>query len=161
MVTSDSGDVLGIFKSGYQGHQYQEWLLSNVATIIDADLGIGSAGLLRNRAQAWVQVEVPDSITTPEGVEFRPNLTACTSFDGSLATTYQENIGIVVCDNTSPAPHALRMARIHKIKHSKYSGMKITDARDALAIVHSMADDFAKEVAKLCTWKVSEKRLIG
>jgi phage/plasmid-like protein (TIGR03299 family) len=156
MVTSDSGDVLGIFKSGYQGHQYQEWLLSNVATIIDADLGIGSAGLLRNRAQAWVSVEVPDSITTPEGVEFRPNLTACTSFDGSLATTYKRHVGIVVCDNTLSGALS-EDGQSFKVKHSKYSGMKITDARDALAIVHSMADEFAAEVAKLCTWKVSEK----
>lgn len=156
MVTSDTGDVLGIFKSGYQGHQYQEWLLSNVATIIDADLGIGSAGLLRNRAQAWVQVEVPDSITTPEGVEFRPNLTASTSFDGSLATMYQKNIGIVVCDNTLGAARA-EDGQNYKVKHSKYSALKITDAREALAIVHSMADDFAAEVARLTSWKVSGK----
>lgn len=26
MVTDDSSDVLGVFKSGYQGHQYSEWL---------------------------------------------------------------------------------------------------------------------------------------
>src|SRR5688572_29894447 len=103
MITSDNGDVLGIFKSGYTGHQYKEWLLENVATILDDDLGIGSAGLLRNRAQAWVSVEVPETISTPEGVEFRPNLLACTSFDGSLATTYKRAVGIVVCDNTLSA----------------------------------------------------------
>jgi hypothetical protein len=45
-----------------------------------------------------------------------------------------------------------------KLRHSKYSGMRLQDARDALAIVHSIADDFAAEVAKLCKEKVSDKR---
>lgn len=156
MITSDTADVLGVFKGGYTGHQYSEWLLENVGSIIDDDLGIGSAGLLRNRAQAWVSVEVPETITTPEGVEFRPNLTACTSFDGSLATTYKRHVGIVVCDNTLSGALG-EDGQSFKVKHSKYSGMKISDAREALAIVHTMADDFAAEVARLTSWKVSEK----
>lgn len=156
MVTSDTGEVLGIFKDGYTGHQYSEWLLDSVATILDDNLAIGSAGLLKNRGQAWVGVEVPETITTPEGVDFRPNLLACTSFDGTLATTYKRTVGIVVCDNTLSAALS-EDGQTYKVKHSKYSGVKITDARDALAIVHTMADDFAAEVARLCKWKVSEK----
>lgn len=156
MITSDTGDVLGVFKSGYQGHQFQEWLLENVGTILDDDLGIGSAGLLRNRAQAWVSVEVPETISTPEGVDFRPNLIACTSFDGSLATTYKRVVGVVVCDNTLSAALG-ENGQTYKVKHTKYSSAKITDAREALAIVHTMADDFAAEVSRLCSWKVSDK----
>lgn len=156
IVTSDSHDVLGVFKSGYQGHQYHEWLLENVATILDDDLGIGSAGLLRNRAQAWVSVEVPDSISTPEGVEFRPNLLATTSFDGSIATTYKRVVTMVVCDNTRDAALG-EDGQQYKVKHSKYSNLKITNARDALAVVHTMADDFADEVARLTAWKVSDE----
>ena len=34
--------------------------------------------------------------------------------------------------------------------------MRITDAREALHVVHTMADDFAAEVAKLTAWKVSD-----
>ena len=75
----DNGGILGVFKSGYQIHQFDEWLLTQVAAILDADLGIGSAGLLRAGAMAWVQVEMPESIVTPSGVEFRPNLLAATS----------------------------------------------------------------------------------
>ncbi len=155
VVTSDTHDVLGVFKSGYQGHQYQEWLLENVGTILDDDLGIGSAGLLRNRAQAWVSVEVPDSITTPEGVEFRPNLLATTSFDGSLATTYKRVVQIVVCDNTRDAALG-EDGQQFKVKHTKYSGFKITNAREALAVVHTMSEDFTEEVANLTAWKVSD-----
>lgn len=155
MVTSDTSDVLGIFKGGYSGHAYKEWLIENVASILDDDLGIGSAGLLRNRAQAWVSIEVPETITTPEGIEFRPNLVACTSFDGSLATTYKRTVGIVVCDNTLSGALG-EEGQAFKVKHSRYSAMKIADAREALAIVHSMGEAFAAEVAELCATKVSD-----
>jgi phage/plasmid-like protein (TIGR03299 family) len=156
MVTSDDNSVLGVFKAGYQGHQYQEWLLENVATILDDELGIGSAGLLKNRGQAWVSVEVPDTIRTPEGVEFRPNLLACTSFDGSLATTYKRVVTAVVCDNTLSAGLSEDGLKF-KLKHTKYSGLRITDAREALGIVYEMVGDFEREVAELTSWKVSDE----
>lgn len=159
MVRSDDHSVLGVFKAGYQGHQYQEWLLENVATILDDELGIGSAGLLRNGGQAWVSVEVPDNIITPEGVEFRPNLLACTSFDGSLATTYKRVVTRVVCDNTAEQARS-EDGQEFKLKHTKWSGFRINDARQALQIVHSMADDFAAEVAKLTAWKVSDEQFL-
>jgi phage/plasmid-like protein (TIGR03299 family) len=155
MVRDDNDVVLGLFKSGYEGHQYQEWLLENVATILDDDLGIGSAGLLRNGGQAWVSVEVPENITTPEGVDFRPNLLACTSFDGSLATTYKRVITRVVCDNTAEQARS-EDGQQFKVRHTKWSGMKIVDAREALHVVHTMTDDFMKEVAALTAWKVTD-----
>lgn len=155
MIRDDNGIVLGLFKSGYRGHQYQEWLLENVATILDDELGIGSAGLLRNGGQAWVSVEVPDNIVTPEGVEFRPNLIATTSFDGTIATTFKRVRTDVVCDNTREMAMA-EDGQQFKVKHTKYSGYKIHDAREALQIVHSMSDEFSDEIARLCAWKVTE-----
>ncbi len=160
MATSDNEEVLGIFKQGYTGHSYREWLLESVSTILDDSLSIGSAGLLRNRAQAWVSVEVPENITTPEGVEFRPSLTACTSFDGSLATTYKRMVTNVVCDNTLSAGLG-ESGQTFKLRHSKYSSLRLTDAREALAIVHSISDDFSAEVARLCSEKVSDKRFVA
>lgn len=153
MTCSDNGDVLGIFKDGYQGHDYKEWLLDSVATILDDSLAIGSAGLLKARAQAWVQVELPDSITTPEGVEFRPTILAATSYDGSLSSTFGRKAQLVVCDNTLSAALS-EGGQTLKIKHTRYSGLKIADAREALAIVHTMADDFSAEVARLSAVKV-------
>lgn len=152
----DQGAVLGIFKAGYQGHDYQEWLLEQVATILDDELAIGSAGLLKGGAVAWVSVEVPDSITTPEGVEFRPQLLATTSFDGSLATTFKRVVQNVVCDNT----HAVAMAEAGqrvKVRHSRYSKLRLVHAREALALVHTIADDFAAEVSRLTAVHVSEE----
>ena len=129
---SDTNEVLGIFKEGYQPHQPGAWLLGNVANLLSDELGIGSAGLLRGGAQAWVQVEVPDNISTPEGVTFRPNLLAATSFDGSLSTTYRRTATIVVCDNTM-AQGLGEPGHAYKVKHSRYSNLKIEDARHALA----------------------------
>jgi phage/plasmid-like protein (TIGR03299 family) len=152
---NDPGAILGIFKSGYAGHDYAQWLLEQVAEIIDDELAIGSAGLLRGGALAWVSIEVPETITTPEGVAFRPHLLATTSFDGSVATTYGRKVQLVVCDNT----HAVAMAESGqqiKVRHSRHSQIKLADAREALALVHTIADDFAAEVAQLSAVHVSD-----
>jgi phage/plasmid-like protein (TIGR03299 family) len=157
IVRSDTGCVMGVFTDGYTPHPYREWLVRNVAMILDGDLGIGSAGLLRSGAVAWVSVEVPDSITTPEGVEFRPNLLATTSFDGSLATTYKRVVTNVVCDNTMAAGLAERGQRT-RVRHSRHSHLKLAEARQALAVVHTIADDFAAEVAHLCATAVTDRQ---
>lgn len=157
IAASDDYSDLGMFKEGYRPHQYREWLLHTVATILDSDLGISSAGLLRNRAVAWVEVSVPQSITTPEGVEFRPNLLATTSFDGSIATTFKRTCTMVVCDNTRELALSEK-GQTYKARHSKHSGFKVAEARDALALVHTMANDFADEVGRLLDWKVSDSQ---
>ncbi len=151
----DPGAILGVFKSGYEGHDYSKWLLEQVAEILDDELAIGSAGLLKAGALAWVSIEVPETITTPEGVAFRPHLLATTSFDGSVSTTYGRKVQLVVCDNT----HAVAMRESGqqiKVRHSRHSQVKLADAREALALVHTIADDFAAEVAQLSAVKVSD-----
>src|SRR5689334_1606755 len=47
IVRSDNNHVMGIFAEGYERHQYSEWLLTSVANILDDDLTISSAGLLK------------------------------------------------------------------------------------------------------------------
>jgi phage/plasmid-like protein (TIGR03299 family) len=152
---SDTGAVMGIFAPGYAMHQYDEWLLTTVANILDDDLSISSAGLLRGGAVAWVEVSVPDSITTPEGVVFRPNLLATTSFDGSIATTFKRTVTDVVCDNTREAALG-ESGQSYKVKHSRYSHAQLAPAREALAMVHTIAEEFAAEVARLCATPVTE-----
>jgi hypothetical protein len=44
-----------------------------------------------------------------------------------------------------------------KLRHSKYSGMRIADAREALAIVHTMSEEFTRELDRLTKWKVTDK----
>lgn len=158
IVASDNGDVLGVFKDGYEPHRYDQWLLENVQSILDDDaLGIGAALLLRNRGVAVVQVEVPDYFTTRDGVQFRPNLVAATSLDGSLSTTYKRTITDVVCDNTTEIALAEEGQQI-KIKHSRYSGLRLGEAREALELIYDSADAFTAEVEKLCATTVTDQQ---
>jgi phage/plasmid-like protein (TIGR03299 family) len=156
ITRSDTGHMMGVFKGGYEPHPYTEWLIEKVAVILDDDLQIGSAGLLRGGAQAWVSVEVAENQTV-EGVEFRPNLLACTSFDGSLATTHKRIITNVVCDNTMAAGLSESGQEI-KSRHTKNSGKGVVaKMRDALSIVFETASVFADEVRSLTQWEVTDK----
>ncbi len=155
VMRSDTGAVLGVFKSGYVIHQYDRWLVSNVEAILDADVAIGSAGLLKGGAVAWVQVEIAETIDTPQGVSFRPFLTAATSMDGSLATTYQRGVQVVVCDNTLSAALASRDGGRVKVRHSSRSLGRLSGVRDALGVIHAVADDFAESVAALTGQEVT------
>jgi len=158
VVRPDTQTVLGVFKQTYRIHQFDEWLLETVAQLLDDDLSIGSAGLLKGGAIAWVSVEVPETITTPEGVAFRPHLLAAAAHDGSMSTSYQRVVTNVVCDNTMSA--ALREAEGHgqrvRVRHSRHSLERLIEAREALGIVHTIADDFAAQVAELTSMTVSE-----
>jgi len=152
----DDGHVLGVFTDAYEPHQYTEYLLTAVGNILDDSLSISSAGVLRGGAVAWVEVSVPESVTTPEGVEFRPNLLATTTLDGSLATTYKRTVTDVVCDNTRAA--ALREeGQELKIRHSRHSRLRVAYAGGALNVIHGLADSFAAEVAELCRTEVDSR----
>ena len=85
---------------------------------------------------------------------FRPNLLATTSFDGSIATTYKRTITDTVCDNTRELALSEAGQEV-KVKHSRNSHAQLAPARQALAMVHSLADDFAQEVARLCQVEVT------
>ncbi|MGW0804755.1 DUF932 domain-containing protein [Nonomuraea sp. NPDC002799] len=155
IIRPDTGHILGVFKQGFRIHEYKRWLVEHIETILDDDLAIGSAGLLKDGAVAWVQVELPDTCTTPEGIAYRPFLSAATSLDGSLSSTYQTGAQLIVCDNTLSAALASSNAKRVKIKHSRKSLDRIVDVRDALGIIHQAADDFAAEVRQLCRVDVS------
>ncbi len=141
------------FADGYQRHQYSEWLLTSVANILDDGLSISSAGLLKEGAIAWVEVSMPDTISTPEGVDFRPNLLATTSFDGSIATTFKRTVTATVCDNTRELALSER-GQEYKVRHSRYSNLRLSEARGALSIVHQMGAEFTAEVQALCQLEV-------
>jgi len=155
IVRDDTWQVLGVPSKAYQPHQYDEWLLSQVANLLDDDLSIGSAGLLKGGAIAWVQVEMPDNMSAA-GVEFRPHLLATTSFNGEIATLYKRTCTIVVCDNTR-AQALNETSNEIRVKHTSQSHLRLADARQALDIVHTMGDQFAAEIEKLMAVKCSDK----
>jgi phage/plasmid-like protein (TIGR03299 family) len=149
VVRNDNWDVLGMFKAGYAIHQYEQWLLGTVADIIDdSDLRIGSAGLLKSGGVAWVSIELPETINTSVGFQVRPHLLATTSHNGSLATSFLTVCTAVVCDNTLTTALNEGGAK-HTTRHSKHSGFKLQSVRDALGIVHTLADDVVGEIERL------------
>jgi phage/plasmid-like protein (TIGR03299 family) len=157
IARDDTDAVMGLFKDGYVPHQYHEWLVGVLSNIVGDTLSIGSAGLLRGGALAYVQVETPDNVSTPEGVAFRPNILTGTSFDGSVATFYKPTFTVVVCDNTFEMARSESFTS-YKVKHSRNSGFKVGDARAALGIIEQQSDEFAAEVKALCETPVSDKQ---
>lgn len=156
IVRSDNGDVLGIFSDTYAIHQYREWLLESVSHLIDDDLNIGSAGLLRNGGVSFVSIEMPENITILDGFTVRPMLLATTSHNGMLSTTYKKVATRVECDNLLAM--ALREnSEEHKTRHSKNSVMRLQNVRDALGFVHRMTDDIVGEVKKYAAIKVTDR----
>jgi phage/plasmid-like protein (TIGR03299 family) len=145
IVRQDTGDILGIFgKTSYQVHGYRQWLIDNVAHLLDSssgDLGISSAGLLRRGGQAWVSIELPEDIEVEGAGHVRPCIIAATSCDGTLATTYAIRIMRPECDNSLRISlSATGDGGTLKIKHSAKSMGRLTDARAALSLVHQAGD---------------------
>ncbi|NNH73725.1 DUF932 domain-containing protein [Nocardia uniformis] len=163
---SDTGRPLGVFSSKYPVMQYGEMLLDGLAALVTPDglavsddsLGIGSAGLLKGGAVAWVQIERPETVATPEGVDFRTSILASASMDGSLPLSYSAVNQVVVCDNTHAwaLDEAERSGRVWKLRRrSALSQLAFKDAREALQMVVQAEDGFAADIAKLCDLSVN------
>jgi phage/plasmid-like protein (TIGR03299 family) len=158
MVTSDTHETVGIFKAGYKGHDFEMALLDKLDHLCGNGVGYSTAGFTKdNRAVAFVQLELPDNFSTKEGVTFRPNIGAATSFDGSLATIYKRGFTVWQCDNTLAAGLA-ESGQQYKVKHSKYSGFKLDNAREALDLIEVTASQVSNEISKLAEWQVSDKQ---
>jgi phage/plasmid-like protein (TIGR03299 family) len=155
IVRNDTWQVLGVPSKAYQPHQYDEWLLTQVGNLIDDDLQIGTAGVLKGGAIGWVQIEMPENCMAA-GVEYRPHLLATTSFNGEIATKYKRTCTIVVCDNTRNIALREESAEI-SVRHTSQSHLRLADAREALDIVHRLDQDFADEIETLMAMQVSDR----
>ena len=152
--------VFGVFSNRFTIHQYDDALLKNLEQIIDTkELGIDSAGLLQEGGKAWVQISVPENVTTADGFTFRPTLLASTAHNGTLATTYRRVMQAVVCDNTLEM--ALSEAtNVVKFRH-KGQAMRdgnIASVRDALEIIYQTSDEMVAELDALTAWAVTDNQ---
>lgn len=156
--SDDPSHTFWIAKESYAPHEYGDTLGNSLADLLDTstdELGVSSAGLLKQRAVAWVEVSIPDTITTPEGIQFRPNLLATTSLNGTVATTWKRTVTETVCDNTWGMAMSEK-GQTYKVKHSRYSNLRLADARSALEIIHATANDIEQEFAELCRIEVTD-----
>lgn len=143
---------------GWKLHQYREWLVETFGRILDTpsdDIGIASAGLLQQGAMAWVQIETPENVETPEGFTFRPFLLAATAHTGNMSTVFKQAVTAVVCDNTLSAGLA-EGGGTARIRHTRNSEAKAADLRSKLGILHTVADEFSRQVAELSDITVSD-----
>jgi len=62
-----------------------------------------------------------------------------------------------VCDNTRELA-LCETGQEFKVKHSRNSHAQLGPARQALAMVHTLAEDFAQEVARLCQMEVTQSQ---
>lgn len=161
IVRTDTQVTTGIFGLGYKIHQYDEWLRQNLDTILHGGLQFGSAILLREGGVAAVQVELPETRIAggkgAEPVKHRPHVTAATSADGSMATTYMRGTRIWVCDNTLAYAMKEKDALKHKVRHSSNSLARIGEVRRNLALeVEAVGDEFDQMVQELTARHVSD-----
>lgn len=157
VVNLKTGDDFGVFSDGAVHQDFEKALLEPVEQILSDNLGIGSAGLLKKGAIAWVQLETPNDIETPEGVRFYPHLLATTSLNGEIANIFKKCRTDVVCDNTRAA--ALREASPeYRFKHTANSVMRIRDAQVALQIIEDTVESAKEEITELCQWEVTDRQ---
>jgi len=155
VATDDTNEVLGIFKGGMEGReQYSQSLLHDMEEIAGNGVEFASAGLLQNRAVAWVQLEAVETLSAC-GVDFRPRLMGCDSCNGSLVRLYNTGNTVVGCDNTM-AESLLSSLAIFKLKHTKFAKFDASKVRDALGILETIGANFTESLEVLTNWAVTD-----
>lgn len=161
-VRSDNSAVLGIVSDSYAIHQYGDSLVDAVEKLTGrgaaygTGLGISAAGINKNGAVGWVSVGMPNTITTPEGVEYLPNLIAYGSHDGSLVTGYKTSILNMTCNNQMG--QMLAGGTAVRVKHTRNSVLRLENAQQALGIIAATAEEFSTAVRQLCREHVSDSQ---
>ena len=153
IVASDNGQHVGVVGKDYALHAYSDWLTGSVRECVGDEAQVSSAGLLRNRAQAWVQIERPETAVGPDGILFSPYVTLSTSLDSSLASQINQNTQMTVCDNTLEITRSQGLA----FKHTKNSGAKLGTYRGVLTAIIAGESDFRAELERQLAVKVTDE----
>jgi phage/plasmid-like protein (TIGR03299 family) len=165
VMRTDTGKVFRYFKPGYKIHQYGEWLVDNVDTILHGGLEIGTVAVTKHGALALVQVEYPEArVATAPGAEpvaHRPHMTAFTSADGSVATNYAKGTRVLICENevTVQGLRAFGFTATVKIRHTSGSLARIGEIREDLGVVvEQIGDAFDEEFRVLVAQHVTNSK---
>jgi len=157
---SRTGVLLGIMADNYPDTGYQDRLLKGLTSLLDTpdtELAIGSVGMLDGGSQAWVQLETPETLTHSSGEKFRPWLTAYSSLDGTLKTTFKEGTTRVVCDNTFEMSHT-DSGKKYAYKNTANSKLVVATARDALDLLDGVAENYMAELDDLTNTEVNARQ---
>jgi len=167
IMHSESNKVFKIATDSYVIHQYHEWLVSNVAKILDNDLRIGIAGILRSGGGAFVSVETPENVLSRNDIPIKSKYLAASSHDSKLATSYKMVGTILLCEN-------MLVANLWKGKdpwnnrHTMHSLTRVESVRESIGI--QLADntekmcDFVDSLAEITVtesqWQEIVERLV-
>jgi phage/plasmid-like protein (TIGR03299 family) len=159
-----SETVMNVASANFSTDSLAEVLIDNVAHIVQespGDLVVTGAGLLKWGKVAYLEISIPETLQNNKtGIEFRPNLLASTSFDGSVATRYDKTITNVVCDNT----HQIAIAQSSdktgsfKLRRTKNFKQMLEGAREALGMIERGRDDFEAAIEAWSEVPVSPKQ---
>lgn len=159
IVNQRTGQIMGTPRAGYKIHGYEEWTLHQISKIIDqssGELGVSTVGLLKKGGVAFLQARLPQLFEV-EGFGYLPYITAATSCDQSLASTYFTGVLGTVCDNTLTNGLSHASSKL-KIKHSSGSAGRTGEIRDALGLVFRAAEDFDAQARQLLSVEVDDKQ---
>jgi phage/plasmid-like protein (TIGR03299 family) len=153
---TDTGLILNTVSKSHGLHQFSDVLVDNLFTLLDAsdnDLQVSGAGLLKNGAVGWVQVQAP-CLEAGEG-DVAPTLTLASSHDGSLATSYRMGMFRFICSNQIGALRR-KSDNVFKLRHTLNSSMNFTTARNTLGLMWKQAESFNEEVNTLINLSVTD-----
>jgi phage/plasmid-like protein (TIGR03299 family) len=151
---SDDHSQLGVVGIDAATHTYGEWLVGTVEEVVRPDeLEVSSCGLLKGRAEAWIQIERPESAVGPDGIKFSNYVTLSTSLGGTLPSQINQNDQMTICDNT------LRITRQQGIafRHTSRSQSKLGTYRGVMAAIMKGENDFRTVLERLLKEDVSER----
>jgi phage/plasmid-like protein (TIGR03299 family) len=156
IVNARTGQVFSYPTEGYKIHPYAVTLQGFIQQILhDERVGVGSVGLLKKGGVAFLQAVLPE-VFEVEGFGYQPYLMAVTSADLSRATSYSTGAKAGVCDNTVNTAITGALTQL-KIRHSRFSGVKVEDAREKLGIkLVKVANEIGTAIEALCATPVSE-----
>jgi phage/plasmid-like protein (TIGR03299 family) len=141
--------VMNVTSAGFNTNSFKKVLVDNVAAILQespADLTITGAGVLKWGRVAYMEVSIPETLhNNKTGMEYRPNLLASSSFDGSVATRYDKTVTNVICDNTHQWALQQSSEKTGSFVVRRTRNMDrifAFKAREALGIIQREADEF-------------------
>lgn len=141
-------DVLGVGMSDEYVVHTLEQTLAFGSGIIDAGYHLASLGSIDRGRKAFAAFRL-DGILIGDVDAVDLYLNVMTSFDRSLATTCRVSQIRVVCKNTMDAVLGEETAPTYRVRHMGDPLLdRVQDAREALEVAWSGADEFAKEAEK-------------
>jgi len=158
IVNNRTDHVFKIAGPNYRIHQFDEWLLEGLDKILDTDeFGIGLAGIYEQGARAFVMIERPETIPSASGMQVRPQILAATSHDSRYATNFRATAEFVVCTNIIDFTRRKGNPAFF-VRHSKYSSLKVDDARKVLDLLVTAGDQITSVVDNLADVTVTDEQ---